>query len=296
MKNYVMLDVGGTNIKSAFLTVSDRVEITGKGVYDAKAHSDRETILSNMCSIIENADEIDCIDCIDGIGIAFPGPFDYENGICLMKGLNKYESIYSVSLKEEIYTRIFKGKTDIPIVFMHDIEAFARGICAYEPYGKKRILHLCIGTGAGSAFSDNGNIITDSENVPENGWIYNCAFKDSVIDDYISARGLENLALKYTGHPHSGFELYNLAKSGDSGAKEVFKEFSENTAAAIEPFLESFKPEILVLAGQISKSYEFFSYNIEDICRKNKCDIIVVENTSDKMYLGLLSKFGNIKN
>ncbi len=293
MKNYVMLDVGGTNIKSALLKVSDSVEIIPKGVYDAKSCSDSETILSNICGIIE---KVSPVDGIDGIGIAFPGPFDYENGICLMRGLNKYESIYGVSIKEQIYARLFKNDKKIPIVFMHDIEAFARGICAYEPYGKSRILHLCIGTGAGSAFTDNGEIITHSQSVPENGWIYNCAFKDSVIDDYISARGLENLALKHTGHPHSGLELYNMAKSGDSRAKEAFKEFSENTAEAIETFLKSFKPRILLLAGQISKSYEFFADSIKDVCRKNKCDIIVVENTSEKMYLGLLSKFGNTQN
>jgi glucokinase len=33
------------------------------------------------------------------IGISMPGPFDYENGICLIKGQNKYEALYGLYIK-----------------------------------------------------------------------------------------------------------------------------------------------------------------------------------------------------
>ena len=39
---------------------------------------------------------------IGGIGIAIPGPFDYGNGISLIKDLEKYESLYGTNIKETL--------------------------------------------------------------------------------------------------------------------------------------------------------------------------------------------------
>jgi glucokinase len=40
------------------------------------------------------------------IGIAMPGPFDYLTGICLMKNVNKYESLYGLNIKQELSDRL----------------------------------------------------------------------------------------------------------------------------------------------------------------------------------------------
>ena len=37
--------------------------------------------------------------------MAFPGPFDYEQGISLMKGLNKYDQIYGMKIPQELRKR-----------------------------------------------------------------------------------------------------------------------------------------------------------------------------------------------
>ena len=41
-----------------------------------------------------------------GVGMAIPGPFDYENGISRMQGLNKYDAIYGIPLEREIKARV----------------------------------------------------------------------------------------------------------------------------------------------------------------------------------------------
>ena len=38
--------------------------------------------------------------------MAIPGPFDYENGISRMQGLNKYDAIYGIPLEREIKARV----------------------------------------------------------------------------------------------------------------------------------------------------------------------------------------------
>lgn len=41
-----------------------------------------------------------------GIRLAFPGPFDYEQGICLMKGLDKYDRLYGINLRQVFSERL----------------------------------------------------------------------------------------------------------------------------------------------------------------------------------------------
>ena len=37
---------------------------------------------------------------VKAIGIAIPGPFDYVNGICLIKGVAKYENLYGFNIAD----------------------------------------------------------------------------------------------------------------------------------------------------------------------------------------------------
>ena len=37
---------------------------------------------------------------LKGIGFAMPGPFNYEDGICLMKGVNKYDALYNINIAQ----------------------------------------------------------------------------------------------------------------------------------------------------------------------------------------------------
>lgn len=64
-----------------------------------------EKILDNLAGICRKlAGETD--DMIRGVGMAIPGPFDYEHGISRMQGLNKYDAIYGIPLEPEIRERV----------------------------------------------------------------------------------------------------------------------------------------------------------------------------------------------
>ena len=109
-------------------------------------------------------------------------------------------------------------------LFLHDIEAFALGESWYgNCRDADKILCVCIGTGAGSAFVENGKTVKTGKGVPENGWIYQQPFGDSILDDYLSVRGLEQISLAVTGKVWSGKELYGLVKAGNMEAEVVWK-------------------------------------------------------------------------
>ncbi len=283
----ILLDVGGTRIKGG---VFDRAGNLLGGImeFDAKAKESKETVIENFCSILTRLRQTRPDEEAEHIGFAFPGPFDYERGVSYIRGLDKYESIYGLSLEEEIKKKegCLRGAR---MFFMHDIEAFARGVCARgEAAGQKRVLCLCIGTGTGSAFMENGAPIrTGGKGVPENGQIYAEPFGDSVVDDYLSSRGLKAICRRLTGTERDGKELFELCKKNDAGALAVYREFGELVNACMEPYLRSFRPAVLVIGGQISKSLIYFGEKLEKTCRELGIQILVEENTSLRAMQGL---------
>lgn len=297
MKYYVMLDVGGTKIKGGILN-ENGILLDGRiHSFDSKSNRSKDEIFDNFADIIEVLSEQieDSGKQITGIGLAFPGPFDYTNGISKMIGLNKYDSIYDCDFKKELLEKLRKKnavvwlKEDFPFVFVHDVEAFAIGESHFgTAAGCHRVMYLCIGTGSGSSFSEDKNILKErTDNFPENGWIYKTPFKDSIIDDYVSSRGLKKISEKFFGEPIEGSVLFSLAAKNQEGALLTFREFGNNVAEALIPYLEAFKPDCLVLGGQISKSYCFFGAELEQYCRKQQITISLAEDTSVSILKGL---------
>ena len=293
---YLMMDVGGTGIKvGIFDQTGQLLKMIKK--FPSYSKEDREIIFTNFANIIETmgTDFLKEEDDFCGIGMAFPGPFDYVRGISLMKGLDKYDDIYGIPLSEEILKRV-KNKSRIsqngcPFLFLHDVEAFALGESRFGAMAEAgKLFCLCIGTGAGSAFVKNGQIVKNARDIPENGWIYNSPYKEGVIDDYISVQGLKRCSEKFFHNGLNGAELYKMAIEGEKRAIEVFHSFGDDIMQAIKPFLLEFHPDALVFGGQISKSFPFFGGEIECFCSDHGIQISITEDTSKRAMEGLYIK------
>ena len=256
-KKYILLDVGGTEIKGS---VSDRNGVRTKiRKFPARAQKSTEKILDNFAKICREL-MIEADGSVVGVGMAIPGPFDYENGISRMQGLNKYDAIYGIPLEREIKARV-PELGSARFLFLHDIEAFALG---ESWYGNCRDV---------------------------DGWIYQQPFGDSILDDYLSVRGLEQISLAVTGKVWSGKELYGLVKAGNMEAEEVWRRFGADVAAGLLPVLEEYQPDLLLLGGQIAKSFSWFGKELERECEKRKIRIQIETETSGRAMEGLLSQF-----
>ena len=284
---YLLLDIGGTEIKGC---VSDAEgEKTRIRKFPSQAQKSAEKILDNFSRICrELLKDIDGSVC--GVGMAIPGPFDYQKGISRMQGLNKYDSIYGIPLEPEIKARVPELK-EAQFLFLHDIEAFALGESWYGTCrGEEKILCVCIGTGAGSAFVEHRKTIKTGTGVPENGWIYRMPFRESILDDYLSARGLERISLAVMGKAQSGRELSNLAEAGNMEAREVWRRFGADVAEGLLPVLTAYRPDLLLLGGQISKSFRWFGAQLNAVCGKRGISIQIEPETSARAMDGLLSQ------
>ncbi|MCY9517458.1 ROK family protein [Paenibacillus apiarius] len=294
----IALDVGGTSIKAA-LVIGGQLNEQSVKVYPSRAKESMDVIVTHLLDIIKHqALTMQHPHSIVGVALAFPGPFDYVRGISLMKGIDKYDAIYGVNLREELRQKIEADSelssrfyADLRIVFENDVRAFALGqLLSGQAAAYDRSLCLTIGTGLGSAFLDHGAIVTDHEAVPDGGWIFNQPFREGIVDDYISKRGILRIASEL-GYQLEGMdvkELANRSRQGDRAAGEVFERFGSVFAAAMNPYNEAFRPEALILGGQIAKSFDLSMDGFRRTASR-QVEIVIVGNTSHSTFLGAAS-------
>ena len=74
-------------------------------------------------------------------------------------------------------------------------------------------------------------------------------------------------------------------------AEEVWRRFGADVAAGLLPVLEEYQPDLLLLGGQIAKSFSWFGKELERECEKRKIRIQIETETSGRAMEGLLSQF-----
>lgn len=283
------VDIGGSHISCA------AVDLT-KGKILRETFSERSVnnqaqatrIIADWASCLADVFMKIPVNEVKGIGIAMPGPFDYVNGICLIKGVAKYENLYGFNIADAIISSL-----DVPdslgARFINDASAFAVGEAwAGKASKADRSVSITLGTGFGSAFIDNRIPIVEGPDVPELGCVYHIPYKGSFADEFFSTRGFIRSFTETTGKEAKGVkEIANLA-STDETAKRLFAEFGNDLGFFLAPLLKRFKAEILVIGGNISNAYGLFGNNLEAslINERCRCKVEVSELKQDAALLG----------
>lgn len=283
-EQYLCLDVGGTQIKAA--CVDARGVMSGKIRYfPARADEGAGCILDHFADIIRRLWPSGTR--LAGIRMAFPGPFDYGKGVCLMRGLGKYEHLYQISVRAGLSERLGVGQEDI--LFVNDAAAFALGEMGFgEAFGAARALFICIGTGCGSAFGLDGKLApAGTQGVPRSGYVYDAPFLEGCIDDYLSRRGLMALTQEHLGTALDGKALSQRVLQGDEAARQCFMAFGMRIREALSPFWDAFHPDVVCFGGQITGSGVLFLPPVEDACRGRAIRFYITQDTSLRTLQGL---------
>ena len=174
----VGVDIGGSHLSACLVNMHNNTIIKNsyrECLIDAKQPALK--ILNDWCSLIKDTIQTH----INSIGIAMPGPFDYNNGISKILNLGKYDQLFGVNVK--LYFASALNMQPNQIHFINDAAAFALGEFQKEPKYKS-ILALTLGTGFGSTYINEG--------IPLNKMLYNIPFKESIANDYFSTKWLIN--------------------------------------------------------------------------------------------------------
>lgn len=281
---YLCLDVGGTEIKAAPLDANGKM-LSKIQHFPAMAGADKKTLLEHFTNIFAAI----CPDCAIPIEIdlAFPGPFDYENGICLLQGLEKYDALYGCNLRHDFAA--LSGLPQKRIQFINDAAAFALGELTFGSARQAhKTLFTVVGTGCGSAFGVDGFLAAKGTlGVPPHEYFYNAPFMNGCVDDYISRRGLEKLTKDLLDTPLDGRALAARAAVGDTQAAACFLQFGVLLRDALSPQIEAFNPDMICLGGQIMHSAPLFLSPLEMLCHEKNIKLSVTQDTSMRTMQGL---------
>ena len=285
MKKLLLLDVGGTFIKCSdgreIPVESDgsREEIASAfreaaGVFCAEA---TEKSVRNITAGMGTGPIENCTSAEYGIAVAIPGPFDYTDGIFLMK--HKFASVYGESF------RSVAGVPDcVQLRFAHDVNVMLEGeMHSGKGRGWSRGALVSLGTGLGFALSIDGKILKKPTGSPLVS-IFSLPYRDGILEDYASKRAFMRIYSSLGGvGAKSVKEIAELAGKGDIKALVTFRKVGETVASAIAPILDEYGVECLLFGGQISRSFFLMEQSVRE-----KLSAI----TSLK-HIGPVSDFGN---
>jgi glucokinase len=267
-EHVIGVDIGGSHITAALVDLEKSTVSKGS---TKRQHVDSaasaEEIISAWSSCILQASENN-----QGlkIGIAMPGPFDYENGVSYIQGLGKYESLYGLNIK-----RMLSDVAGVPeqnIRMNNDAACFLLGeVYAGVARNFETAIAVTLGTGAGSAAYKNG-ISIDCNLGPS-------PFLDSIADEYLSTRWFvkryEELAHKKIVNVKALADSYQL----DPYARVIFSEFSINLALFLRDFLKRYDADAIVLGGNISLCSHLYLAEVVEMLKGFSINIPILNST-----------------
>lgn len=288
MKDSVVLgiDIGGSHLTAALVDeamqkfVPDsyvRIRVNSKGT--------AEEILDTWVSAIQDIYRDHPVKT-KRIGIAMPGPFDYEAGISLITGLDKYEMLYKLNIKQLLAERL--NISEKSILLMNDAACFLRGEVYYgAATGYVDVIGITLGTGAGSAIHHE-DITTDANLGPS-------PFMDSIADEYFSTRWFVKRYAELTGKTVNDVKALADIFTSDKHVKDIFSEFVKNLVVFLERFVNQERPQVIVMGGNIAQCANLF---IEDLVVGLKASgvtvpIVQAQLGEEAAILGAATLFGN---
>lgn len=298
-KEYAIgMDVGGTHITSAVIDVTD-MKVLKPSVH--KESFDSNLPVNQVMDFWEKAIRLSLknsgIENVNGIAVCMPGPFDYEKGISMIKGQDKYENFYGLNIGD-----LLRKRLNLPeyfsVFFENDAVCFGKGEVYKDKKNlSKKVMAVTLGTGLGSSFIDKGVSISSGSQVPTDGEIWNLPFKNGITEDYVSLRGLLSKYFTLSGiQVESGLELYDRAKEGDKNALKVFEEMGADLAEIVTPWLKNFSAEHFIIGGKIANSSSFFLPSFNKINKQagSKISIHVSCDNEDAALLGAASMLSKV--
>ena len=252
---FIGVDIGGSHITAALVNVQQGV-VEEHTLVRAKVdpHQDADAILLAWSTAIQAvADKADL--STYQLGIAMPGPFDYEAGVSLMKNVNKYENLYGINIRKELSERL--GIEQACIRFRNDAEAFLEGEMLFGA-GKSAVtgIGITLGTGLGTSKFEEGNTSDMALGI-------NHAMHEGVAEDYISTRWFIGRYQELTQRPIHGVKQLVELYQEDEYARQVFQEFGQHISLFVSEVIELFQPEVIVFGGTIAQASALFFEAIE---------------------------------
>ncbi|SHG33765.1 ROK family protein [Flavobacterium defluvii] len=296
------VDIGGSHISSAAIH-NDGYRII-KNTYcsgSIDSQASKEIVLKKWADIINqsilaahNTNEASKTDTVE-IAFSMPGPFIYSTGVAMFEGNEKYESLYNVSIGDELTEYLIVKNVEFR--FLNDASCFGIGgaLKFTNESVSAKVIAITLGTGFGAAFLENNLPVTNGENIPENGCLWDKKFRNDIADNYFSTRWFVNQYEKRTGEKLKD-GVKQLAGLNSHEAGKVFEDFAFNLSEFLAPYIHDFKADMLIIGGNIAKCNHLFLSDLNKNFKQKGINLYIqiVENTEETGIIGASYLFNEI--
>lgn len=241
------VDIGGSHISAAQVELKDReARVFDFVESDVDAFGSAEEILKIWAELIL---KVAGDSTHFKIGIAMPGPYDYPNGISLIKDQGKLLSLYGLSVRNLLAVRL-----DIlpeNIAFINDAEAFLTGE-SYAGAGRdfQNSIGITLGTGLGSAIKVH-DVVKDAK-------LWTAPFRTGIAEDYLGTSWFVRHAKEQFGKEIIGVKDLLRAGFDEEIANSIFDEFGKTLGEFLFPYIIRLHSEGVVLGGKVSLAADRF--------------------------------------
>ena len=189
------------------------------------------------------------------IGLGIPGPFDYENGISLMKNQQKFDALYKLNIKELIAGKL--GSNPENIRTQNVTPCFLMGeVLSGAARGFDNIIGFTLNYGLGSALYSNGMSV--------DALLWNKPFRDGIAEDYLGIQWISRRYEEFTGLKITDLtELTHYAATDDGIGQLVFNEYGENFVKFLIEQIEKYDPQVVLIGGH-NNAWDLFIDHVKD--------------------------------
>jgi glucokinase len=281
-----VLEVGGTHVSTALVDPKDwTVRPDSHHRHDIDAAAPAEVLVATL---IDAADSLNAPAAATW-GIAMPDPFDYEHGIALFEGVGKFDRLQGRDLGHDLRAGISPRPTTVR--FVNDADAFILGEWVNgAARGTARCAGLTLGTGVGSGWLIDGAIVDTGPDVPPGGRAHRIRLDDQPLEDIVSRRAIVAAFQRGGGDPTADVrEIADAARAGSDLAITTLTAAMRALGRAIGPYLERFRPDVLIIGGSMSASWTLFADWFTAGCAEAGTDpppIRIAEHPEDAPLIG----------
>lgn len=266
------VDIGGSHITAGWVDLN-KGKVLGGSVQRKLIDSGEGAaeIISGWCGLIQSCIKEKLHDNIK-IGIAIPGPFDYTDGISLMKEQDKFQSLYGMNVRSVLSEQLLLPPESF--LFLNDAEAYLRGeVMGGEGRGYQQVLGLTLGTGLGSAIHSNGQT-RDAD-------LWNSPFKEGIAEDYLCTQWFVQRYCALAAKQEAG--LKEIIETGKPEIlHKLFSEFTQSLCGFLVPLSKEHGFEAIVLGGNISQAHKLFFPSLKRLLKH--------QEIKAKVLLGMLKE------
>lgn len=271
------VDIGGSHIAASLVDIEQGIALPGTHYRIAiNSHGNTDEIANSWVTVIKKSWALAGVNN-SVIGIAMPGPFDYENGICLINNQDKYQALYGLNIKKLLAEKLDLQQGDVR--FMNDASGFLKGeLIGGSLKGLDEAVGITLGTGLGSAYYKKDQL-TDAD-------LWRMPFKSGIAEDYISTRWFVTQCKSRYNKVITGVKDLTEPGVEKQEATQLFEIFADNLALFVQLLSQRLNCDNVVIGGNITKASSFFWDHL--------CGILKNKNSQVRLSIAGLGEFAAI--